>query len=127
MFPNSTNRLVVGDACLIRRSDGRHVPFVYVGKRPGDRCYFFGALADVAVNAPDLGRLPAQVTLREHALVHIRCYKENNTPVVGNIRERLDRGQLQQIAADIDSSGVGHTTRVWGWKTIVERATSLAA
>ncbi len=127
MIPNSTSRLRVGDACFVPRSDGRHVPFVYVGKRPKHRSYLFGALADVAVNAPELAKLPAQVALREHALVHVKCYKENNTPIVGNIWDRLDQDQLKQIATDIDSSGVGHTTRVWGWKTIIEKANNIAA
>jgi hypothetical protein len=122
MIPKSTASLTVGDACFISRTDGRHVPFVYVGRRGKDRAYLFGAFADVAVDKPEIDSLPQRMTLREHALVHVKSYQENNTPIVGNVRARLSDEQLERITADIASSSIGQTTRVWGWRTLIEKA-----
>lgn len=126
MIPGSNARLKIGDACFMPLPDGGYVPFIYVGKRGKDRAYFFGALADAVVNAPEIDLLPPRITLAEHALVHIKCYRENQTPIVGNVLDRLDGKQLEDIALDIANSGVGHVTRVWGWRTIAREAMELA-
>lgn len=126
MIPKSNANLTEGDFCLVPREDGKYVPFVYVGKRASERSSFFGAFANVVVaNPPD----PFQncVQLLEHALLHIKCFKENNTPIVGNLRQHLDEGVLADIAADIQRSEIGHTTRVWGWRTLFKKANSVLA
>jgi hypothetical protein len=79
------------------------------------------------MKAPRLEQLPGCVTVGEHALVHIKCYRENNTPIVGNILERLDKTQLAQITTDIQASHVGHVSRVWGWRTLFRKANEIAA
>jgi hypothetical protein len=122
MFPKSTANLKEGDYCLVPRDDGLFVPFVYVGKRGNSRSYFFGALADAVVSDADRDQLPEHLTLLGHALLHIKCYTENNTPIVGNLSERLGSAAMARIVSDINSSGVGHTTRVWGHRTIMKYA-----
>lgn len=126
MIPASNAHLRIGDACFMPLPDGRYVPFIYVGKRGKDRAYFFGALADAVVNAPEIDQLPPRIMLGQHALVHIKCYRENRTPIVGNVLDRLDGKQIEHIASDIVDSGVGHVTRVWGWRTIAREAIELA-
>ncbi len=127
MIPRSNAGLDVGDTCFIRRDDGRHVPFVYVGKRDSERLYFFGAFGALTVATPQLSELPPNVTLGDPALVHVKCYSENDTPIVGNILDRLDPAHLERMAAGIQNSGVGHVTRVWGWRTLRKKANDIAA
>lgn len=127
MFPKSNVGINVGDACFIPRDDGLHVPFICVGKRKKERAFIFGALGNVAVAAPQLEQLPARLTLAEPALVHIKCYRENKTPIVGNVSNRLDATRLDQLAAEIDHADHGHITRVWGWRTLILKANGIAA
>jgi hypothetical protein len=87
--------------------------------------YFFGALANVVLSSVSLDCVPARLTLGDHAIVHIKCYRENDTPILGNIRERLDELALARIARDLKGSGVGHVTRVWGWRTIIKYANNI--
>lgn len=126
MIPASNARLKVGDACFMPLPDGRYVPFVYVGKRGKGRAHFYGALAKIVIDAPLIDRLPPRVALAEPALVHIEFHRENQTPIVGNVLDRLDGEQIDRIAADISSSGVGHVTRVWGWRTVARKAIEVA-
>lgn len=125
MFPKSTASLKHGDYCLVPRDDGLFVPFIYVGRRGSDRSYFFGALADAVVKGPD--EMPDRLKLLEHALLHIKCFAQNNTPILGNLSSRLDAGAMAGIIADIHGSGVGHTTRVWGHRTVVKSANGIKA
>ncbi len=126
MIPKSNANLVEGDFCWVPRDDGNFAPFVFVGKRASDRSSFFGAFANIVV-ADTSELLPPHLQLLEHALVHIKCFKENNTPIVGNLRSHLDAKALASIAADIQQSGVGHTTRVWGWQTLFKKANGVLA
>lgn len=125
MFPKSTASLKQGDYCLVPRDDGLFVPFVYVGRRGSDRSYFFGALADAVVRSSE--DMPERIVLLEHALLHIKCYVENNTPILGNLSSRLDGGAMVEIISDIHRSGVGHTTRVWGHRTVIKLANGVKA
>jgi len=127
MIPKSVGDLKVGDACFISRRDGRYVPFVFVGRRGNARAYLFGALITTAVEAPEIAQLPSRLVLGEHALVHIKCYKENAAPIIGNVLDHLDRAQLERITANIQCSAIGQVTRVWGWRTIGKKANELAA
>ncbi len=127
MFPKSNVGINIGDVCFVPREDGLHVPFICVGKRRKERAFIFGAFGNVTVATPELEQLPACVAFGEHALVHIKCYRENNTPIVGNILNRLDEGRLGEIGADIHNSGVGHVTRVWGWRSLLRTANGIAA
>lgn len=124
MIPKSTAKLKEGDYCLVMRDDGGYVPFVYVGKRNNERSYFFGALADIVVSDTN-SKLPERIELLEHALLHIKCYKENNTPIVGNLLDHLDQKALAHIQSDISTSGIGHTVRVWGYRTIIKYANNI--
>lgn len=121
MIPKSTASLKVGDYCLVPREDGSFVPFVYVGKRGTDRSYFFGALGNSVLTASEEA-LPARLELLEHALLHIKCYKENNTPIIGNVAARIDSKVLARIAIDINTFNVGQKTSVWGHRTLVTYA-----
>jgi hypothetical protein len=127
MIPKSNARLSIGDYCLVQRHDGRYVPFVYVGKRGAERMYFFGALANVILSSGLLDCIPERLVLGAHALIHIKSYRENNTPILGNIRDRLDELSLARIARDLEGSGIGHTASVWGWRTIIKYADQIGA
>lgn len=126
MIRKSTASMNVGHYCLVQRDDRRLVPFGYVGRRGNDRSYFFGAFADTVLGSTQTA-LPAQLRLREHALVHIKCFKENNTPIVANLISRLDSAVLKSISADIDATEEGSTTRVWGHRTVLKYANDVHA
>jgi hypothetical protein len=128
MFPKSNTRLAAGDVCFIPRKDGRYVPFCYVGRSQNSRASFYGAFGDAVVRRPVLEELPDRLRLMEHGLVHIRSYRENNTPIVGNVRARLDESQIAAIDSDINGPrNVGHISRVWGWRALFAKADEIGA
>ena len=109
------------------RTDGRVALFVYLYRRGNSRSYFFGALAKVVLAAPRLNLVPSRVELTEQALIHIKCFEANHTPVAGNILDRIDGPALDSMHAAAHSTGVGSTRDVWGYRTIVQRANGVAA
>jgi len=126
MFPASTTKLRPGDVCFIPRADGSYVPFVFVCTPAKSRNAFYGALGSARVEAPTIDLLPPTLTLLKPALVHVSCYKENNTPVVGNVAERVGQQTLQAAAAAVNSSALGSASKVWGYNTIVKYANAVA-
>ena len=126
MFPASTAKLRPGDVCFIPRADGSYVPFVFVGTPAKSRSAFYGALGSTRVETPTLERLPPTFALLRPALVHVSCYKENNTPVVGNVADRVGQLSLEAAAAAVNSSALGSVSKVWGYNTIVKYANAVA-
>jgi|GEM_PF-2032822 len=125
MIPKSTVKLKEGDFCFIPRSDGKYVPFVYLFPYSG-RAGFYGGIINSVVSIPDVSELPAHLEIRYHAVLHISCFKENNTPIVGNIVGRLDSKVLRKIRADISNMKVGSTISSWGYKTIFKYANEIS-
>ena len=126
-FPKSTAGLRCGDFCFVPRTDGRVALFVYLYRQGNSRSYFFGALAKEVLAAPRINLVPSRVELIEQALLHIKCFKENHTPLAGNILDRIDGPALSAMHAEAHSTRVGSTTLVWGYRTIVRRADAIAA
>jgi len=110
----------------VPRTDGRVALFVYLCPQGMSRSYFFGALAAETVQAPDLELIPPQVILTERALLHIKCFKENGTPIAGNIVDRLDAAILITLTSAAPSQGVGSISHVWGYRTIVTNANAIS-
>lgn len=123
----STAGLRCGDCCFVARADGRVALFVYLYRRGNARSYFFGALAKEVLAAPRLNLVPSRVELPEQALLHIKCFKENHTPIAGNILDHIDGPALNAMHVEAHSTGVGSTRHVWGYRTIVRRANAIAA
>ena len=126
-FPKSTAKLRPGDVCFVPRSDGRFVPFAYVCPQGNARSYFFGGLVNIIVDVPQISVLPGRVSVKEYALVHIHCFEKNETPVVGNIADRISSEVLDKIRKESHCQDVGSTTNVWGYRTIVNRANAIGA
>jgi hypothetical protein len=110
----------------VTRTDGRVALLVYLYPQGNSRSYFFGALAAETVQAPALALIPPQVELMEQALLHIKCFKENDTPIAGNIIDRLDAAILITPNSAAHSHGVGSISHVWGYRTIVTNANAIA-
>jgi hypothetical protein len=110
----------------VPRTDGRAALLVYLYPQGKSRSYFFGALAADIVEAPALELIPRQVVLTEQALLHIKCFKENDTPVAGNIIDRIDPAILIAMNSAAQSGSVGSISRVWGHITIVTKANAIA-
>lgn len=126
-YAKSTLGLRSGDFCFVPRTDGRAALFVYLYPQGKSRSYFFGALAKELLAAPNLGLMPAHIVLTEQALLHIECFAQNQTPVAGNILDRIDTSQLASMEAEAGSHGVGAITRVWGYRIVLMRANAIAA
>ena len=127
VYPKSNAGLRSGDFCFVPRADGRCALFVYLYPRAKSRSYFFGALAKKVIASSSLELIPAQIALDEQALLHIKCFKENDTPIAGNIFDRIDTALFNALRSEAHSHGVGSITRVWGYRTIVKHANALAA
>ena len=127
MFPKSNVKVKPGDFCFVRREDGRVALFIYLCARLRSRSYFYGALADAVLEAPEVDLIPDQVSVGEHALLHIKCFRENGTPIVGNMLKHLESRLLADVERQVSDMNVGATHRVWGYRTIVKRANELVA
>ena len=78
------------------------------------------------MNKPDVSELPMHLEIGSHAVLHIKCFKENNTPIVGNIADRIGDKTLQKIKYDVSNMKVGSTILVWGYKTIFKYANEVS-
>jgi hypothetical protein len=107
--------------------DGRAALFVYLYPQGKSHSYFFGALAAGVLAAPSLDLIPPQVGLTEQALLHIKCFKENDTPVAGNIIDRIDSAILRLMHSVAHSHDVGSISHVWGHRTLVTKANAIVA
>jgi hypothetical protein len=126
MFPASTAKLRPGDVCFIPRSDGGFVPFVFVAAPAKSRSAFYGALVNIVVEEPRPELVPQKLAILKPALVHVGCYKENNTPILGNIADCIGVQALQRAASAASSTEIGSTSKVWGHKTITKYANAVA-
>src|SRR5690348_9318392 len=106
LTPKSTAELIPGDVCFAPRSDGRFVPFAFLCRQGSARSYFFGGLMNVIVDVPAVNALPSRVRVKEYALVHIHCFEKNQTPVVGNIADRITSEVLAKIRSESHSQEV---------------------
>jgi hypothetical protein len=122
MIPKSTVKLVPGDYCLIPLSDGKSVVFAFLRSVPGMRSYFYGALLAPAFNPTVETKLPADLQIVSQAMVHIKCFSDNNTPVVGNAAEEMGESQLIAAQRACTDLTVGTSHRVWSSGTVLRRA-----
>lgn len=127
MIPKSTAKLQGGDFCWIERDDGAFVPFVYICKQKNSRSYFYGGIAKALVNDTQISSLSNDINVAEYALLHIKCFKENNTPIAGNIASHLSSGLLESLREESHKTGVGSKTNVWGYRTIYKYANAVKA
>jgi len=126
MYPASTTKLRPGDFCFIPRDSGGFVPFVYICSPAKIRSSFYGALCNFISSEPHIVRLPDRLTIRHVAFVHVSSFKENGTPIVGNIAERIGDIVLKRAGEAATSREVGTVSLVWGYKTIIKRAGEVA-
>jgi len=122
MIPKSTAKLSEGDFCWIKRNDGLFVPFIFICKQGNARSYFYGGIVNCLCESPDINKIPSKVYIYEYALLHIKCFKENQTPIVGNIHNKLQEKYLKKIHANINDFSIGATSNVWGYKVIYSYA-----
>ena len=125
MIPKSTAKLIEGDFCWILREDGRFVPFIFIQSQNKSRSYFFGGLANQIVKEKSTEELSDSIQINEYALLHIHCFKENNTPIEGNLKNKIKSGTIATIKSDINKNSIGSVTKVWGYRTILKYANQL--
>ncbi|WP_143225952.1 hypothetical protein [Acidovorax sp. 56] len=122
MIPVSTAKLAPGDFCFIPRSDGKFVPFAFLCGAQGKKSYFYGGLLDAVVEHASTDELPPSLAVKHFALLHIGCFKENNTPIVGNVAAHIGSSALQELESKTKEFSVGAISSVWGHRTIVKYA-----
>ena len=125
MIPKSTVKLVPGDYCLIPLSDGTSAAFAFLRSVPGKRSYFFGALLAPAFKPKGGDDLPSTLEIVSQAMVHIKSFSDNNTPIVGNAESQIGRSHLAEAQKACTDFSVGTTHNVWGSGTIIRRAERL--
>src|SRR5215469_4803043 len=102
-YPKSNSGARSGDFCFVPRTDGRAALFVYLYPQGKSRSYFFGALAAEVLAEPSVALIPLHIRLAGQALLHIKCFKENDTPIAGNIADRIDAARLSAMRAQAHS------------------------
>jgi hypothetical protein len=125
VFPKSSSTLKLGDYCAIPRSDGKVVLFAYLCAVPNKRSYIYAGLFRPALEASVLPIIPDGMTLDDFALVHVQCFRENNTPVIGNAASSIGSALFELVKRSSIDFGVGAKHKVWGSHTIVRRAQSI--
>ena len=107
MIPKSTAKLSEGGYCWIKRDDGKYVPFVYISKQGNSRSYFYGGLITTTIYSESTEDIPSGIEVKDYALLHIKCCRENDTPIVGNLSEKLSAGNIDRIKLDIADMSMG--------------------
>ena len=125
MIPASTTKLQPGDICFIPRNDGKFVPFAFLYAPKGVRSSFYGGLLEAVVDMPLIDLLPSKLKVSQFALVHIKCFKENHTPIVGNVASRIGLSSLEAIEKKANDFSVGAKSSVWGHRTIIKYAENI--
>lgn len=125
-FPKSNAGASTGDFCFVPITDARFALFVYLFPQLKSRSYFFGALTSQILGAPRVELVSPKVVLGEWALLHIKCFQKNDTPLAGNIFDRLDPAAVDAMRTKAHSYRVGTVHRVWGHSTIIQRANTIA-
>ena len=119
MYPKSNIKLKLGDFCWIGREDGGHVPFVFIQKVARSSKYFHGAILNTRADEKDIELLKSGLKVLSHAQLHIECFKKNNTPIVGNLLDKLSKTSLDETEHEINFSTKSY---VWGYQTIFKYA-----
>ncbi|GAA6133077.1 hypothetical protein [Halopseudomonas sabulinigri] len=127
VIPASTSKLKPGDVCFIPRSDGGYVPFAFLCAPAKKRSSFYGGILNVVVASPSVEELPASVEVKEYSLVNISCFRENNTPILGNAAPNIGETVLASILRETTDFSVGTRSRVWGYRTILKYAEAVVA
>jgi len=127
MIPKSTVKMTPGDFCFVPRTDDRFALFIYLCPQGTSRSYFYGALATVVVDEPNVANIPAELQIGDHALIHIHCYRENDTPIHGNLANRIGPEVFRQVTESVDDMTIGARHKVWGHRTIIKRANMVQA
>ena len=125
MFPKSTAKLKPGDACLVPRDDGRFVPLIFICSPTGKRSAPYVGLLSVVLESNDISLVPDGAKIGPWALIHISAYRENKTPIVGNLATKVGLEAISEVALLALDRGIGAKQSVWGYKTIVKYANSV--
>lgn len=124
MIPKSTVKLTPGDYCLIKRDDGKYVPLVYLFSPAKKRSSFYGGLVNCLID-DTADNCPNNLSIVFHALLHISSYKENNTPILGNILPKLDSKKIALMEKEANELKVGYKNSAWGHRTIYKYANQI--
>lgn len=122
MYPKSNVKLKLGDFCWVQRDGGGYVPFVFIQKVTCSRSYFHGAILNTCVDEKNAGLLKSGLKILSHAQLHIQCYEKNETPIIGNLRDKLSESSLEETKEEINCSCKSY---VWGYRAIFRRASQV--
>jgi len=80
---------------------------IYISKQGNSRSYFYGGLITTTIYSESTEDIPSGIEVKDYALLHIKCCRENDTPIVGNLSEKLSAGNIDRIKLDIADMSMG--------------------
>jgi len=119
--PKTTIGMKPGDFCLIEREDGMSVAFAFLGPVANSRTAFYGGLLTPAFRSEG-AILPTRLNIALAAMVHVKCYAENKTPIVGNLAHVISSGAIKDALSACTDTSVGAVHRVLGNLALLKRA-----
>jgi hypothetical protein len=121
-IPKSTAKLVLGDYCSLKRDDGKFAPLVFLSKVGNARSYFYGALLSQIQESEVIPEGKNIFSFFEVALLPIKVFSENNSPIIGNIADRLSKPEVTLTLQNIETK-----TNVWGYRTPIQYGNRIPA
>ena len=91
------------------------------------RSYFYGALLAPAFHGNSASQLPDKLAVSGSALLHIKCFSENSTPIIGNATKQIGADSLATAQEACLARGVGTVHNVWGHRALLGLANELEA
>ena len=119
--PKTTLGLRPGDYCLIKREDGLSVAFAFLGSVANSRTAFYGGLLAPAFRSEE-EILPSRLDITLAAMIHVKCYAANKTPIVGNLAQVLGSNAIDAALAACTDMRVGAVHGVLGHLALLKRA-----
>ena len=120
-IPKTSTKLKRGDFAFLPRSDGRFVPLVFIDHVPRHRATFYGALIQAVIDGPNIEQSGTTLTIGELAMIDIRVFAAADSPVVGNLSQRLDEDDIRERLDWQRTRSV-----VWGVATPLKYANALS-
>lgn len=102
------------------------VAFAFLGRVANSRTAFYGGLLAPAFRSEEVTP-PSRLDIALAAMVHVKCYAENKTPIVGNLAEAIGSDAINVALSACADMSVGAVHRVLGHLALLKRAQTVAA
>ncbi len=122
MIPKSNIKLKTGDYSLIKRIDGKYVPFVFLYPVKDKTKYFYGCILECLLENNDVEEIIPMQVIKEFALIPITFFSAHYIEIKGNIENKISGESIQKVKNEINSNYVGKESLVWGINMPIKKA-----